>query len=351
MRAFALEADDPTVYELDLPTPIPQGREVVIDVTHVGVCHTDIHLRAGGYDLGRRGSLSMKDRGVEYPMVMGHEVVGVIAAVGEQVTDAQIGDTRLIYPWIGCGQCHQCRAGRENRCATALSIGIVRHGGYADSVLVPDEKYLVEIDGLDPSRVATFACSGLSAYSAVDKVLPLDPDDPVVVFGAGGLGLTAIGILRSKGHRAICAVDLADENLALATEQGASHAVKSSDNVAEAITAELGGEAAATIDFVNNGATASTGFDILAKGGAMIQVGLYGGEVTLPTVLLAMRMIRVEGSYVGTLDQLKDLVRTAQTSGLPESPAETRPLSATEVTRALDELTAGRVGGRIVLTA
>lgn len=351
MHAFAVLPEDPTIHDLDIPTPSPEGREVLLRVVRAGVCHTDTHLRAGGYDLGSRGMMSMRDRGIEYPMVLGHEVVGVVEQVGEDVESVRVGDMRLIYPWIGCGQCRQCREGHDNRCAAGKNLGVARHGGYAESVLVPEEKYLVDIEGLDPSWAATLACSGLTAYSAVDKVLPLEPDEPVIVFGAGGLGLTAIAILRSRGHRNICAVDVAERNLVLARDMGASNTVVSGVGVVDDIRQAAGGPASAVVDFVNNGATATAAFEVLAKAGHMVQVGLFGGEFTIPTALLALRMIRIEGSFVGTLEQLQDLVRIAQRGDLPDIPVVERPLSANAVSQALDDLTAGGVPGRIVLTA
>lgn len=254
--------------------------------------------------------------------------------------------------WIGCGDCRQWREGNDNRCAAGQNLGVARHGGYAEYILVPDEKYLVDIEGLDPSWAATLACSGLTAYSAVDKVLPLEPDEPVVVFGAGGLGLTVIAILRTRGHRNICAVDVTDRNLALARNMGTSSTVLSGPGRgAGDIRRAVGGPAAAVVDFVNNGVTAASAFEVLTKAGRMIQVGLFGGEVTIPTALLALRMISIEGSFVGTLSQLQDLVRIAQGGELPNIPIVERALSAAEVSHALDDLTAGGIAGRIVLTA
>ncbi|MFF2347030.1 alcohol dehydrogenase [Pseudarthrobacter sp. NPDC058119] len=352
MHAFAVQPDDATIHDLELPTPQPSGREVLLKVLRAGVCHTDTHLREGGYDLGSRGQMSLKDRGIEYPMVLGHEVVGIVERAGADATTVRPGDTRLVYPWIGCGECRQCRNGHDNRCAAGRNLGVARHGGYAEYIMVPDEKYLIDIEGLDPSWAATLACSGLTAHSAVDKVLPLEPDEPVVVFGAGGLGLTAIAVLRARGHKNICAVDVAERNLELARDMGAtSTALSGPGKDARDISRAAGGAPSAVIDFVNNGATATAAFDILAKAGTMIQVGLFGGEVTIPTAMLALRMIRIEGSFVGTLAQLRDLVKIAKAGKLPSIPVSERSLTAAEVSRALDDLTSGGVAGRIVLTA
>jgi alcohol dehydrogenase, propanol-preferring len=352
MRAYAVLPDDPTIHDIEVATPVPEGRSVRLRVLRAGVCHTDTHLREGGYDLGSKGKMSMKDRGIEYPMVLGHEIVGIVEQVGDAVASVRPGDVRLIYPWIGCGDCRMCRSGLDNSCAAGKNLGVARHGGYAEHVLVPDDKYLVDISGLDPSWAATLACSGLTAYSAVDKVLPLEPNEPVVVFGAGGLGLTAIALLRARGHRAICAVDRSERNLALARELGASTDLLSTpETTMRDVRQAAGGPAGAVIDFVNNESTATLGFDVLAKAAIMVQVGLFGGEFTIPTALVALRMIRIEGSFVGTLAQLRDLVDIARNGQIPTIPIDERELSASEISAALDQLIAGGVAGRIVLTA
>jgi Zn-dependent alcohol dehydrogenases len=239
---------------------------VLLRVTQCGVCHTDTHLRDGGYDLGSRGKMRLADRGVTYPLVMGHEVVGVVEEVGPDAVGVG-GDVRLIYPWVGCGQCHQCEAGRDNYCAAGKNLGVARHGGYADRILVPDAKYLVDITGLDPSWAATMACSGLTAYSAVNKVLPLPSDEPIVVIGAGGVGLTAVATLKALGHKRICVVDVSPRNLDIARELGASDVVQPGDKASKQIIEACGGPVEAVIDFVNNDITARAAFDALRKGG------------------------------------------------------------------------------------
>ncbi|QCP07261.1 zinc-binding dehydrogenase [Micrococcus luteus] len=350
-QAYAVYEGDTAIHEIEVETPEATGRSVLLKVLRSGVCHTDTHLREGGYDLGSRGTMSLTDRGVPYPLVMGHEVVGEVTAVGDEVQDVRVGQRMLVYPWIGCGECRMCREGRDNACAAGKNLGVARHGGYAETLWVPDAKYLVDIGDLDPSWTATLACSGITAYSAVDQVLPLDEEESVVVIGAGGLGLTAIALLSARGHRTVVAVDRSEKNLELARQMGASATVVSDDDVAAALKEALGGGAAAVIDFVNNGATATLGFDSLAKAGQMVQVGLFGGEVTLPNALLSLKMIRISGSFVGTLQQMKDLVQIARTTDLPKIPIIERQLSAEQVAASLDDLTAGTVSGRVVLTA
>lgn len=351
MHAFAVFQDSPEIQDIELPDPVPTGTEVLLRVIRSGVCHTDTHLREGSYDLGSRGALKLVDRGVTYPLVMGHEVVGVVEKVGDQVHGTKPGDVRLVYPWIGCGTCRDCLAGRDNVCANGRNLGVSEHGGYAEQILVRDEKYLMDIEGLDLSWAATLACSGLTAFSAVNKVLPLGPDEPVVVIGAGGVGLTAIATLSALGHQAICAVDISERNLQLARDVGASTTVQSDQGLSAKIISANGGPVAAVIDFVNNSQTAPVAFDSLRKGGQLVQVGLFGGELTVPTALMALKMLTIRGSFVGNPEELNQLVALAKQDAIPHIPIINAELSAGSVGENLDKLTQGGVPGRVVLRA
>ena len=350
MRAFAVSEGSTALSEFNFPTPTPVQTEVLLRVTHSGVCHTDTHLRSGYYDLGQRGKLRLTDRGILYPLTMGHEVVGVVEAVGPDSENVEVGSTRLIYPWIGCGECAACLDARENACPKGRNLGVARPGGYADHIVVPHPRYLLDIGDLDPSWAATMACSGLTAYSAASKMLPLPPDYPVVVIGVGGVELTAVATLHALGHRSICAVDREESNMAVARELGASTSVAAtSDDLAGSILAATGGPVVGVIDFVNNEQTATVAFDVLAKGGTMVQVGLFGGEVTVPTALLALKMVTIRGSFVGTLAELKEVVALAKQDRIPRIPVLNGTLSLEGVIGSLDRLAAGGVAGRIVL--
>lgn len=349
MRAFAVSQGSTALTEMEFPTPTPQGTEVLLRVSHSGVCHTDTHLRAGYYDLGRRGQMRMVDRGVPYPLVMGHEVVGIVESIGPDAQGVELGSRRLVYPWLGCGTCAACLDSRENACPRGRNLGVARRGGYADHILVPHPRYLLDIGDLDPSWAATLACSGLTAYSAATQVLPLPPDTPVVVIGVGGVGLTAVATLSALGHRTICAVDRDERNLEVARDLGASLTVVASDGLATDVLAATGGPVAGVIDFVNNEQTASAAFEVLAKGATMVQVGLFGGELTIPTALLALKMITIKGSFVGTLAELREVVELAQQDRIPRIPIIDGHLDLDGVTGSLDRLAAGGVAGRIVL--
>jgi alcohol dehydrogenase/propanol-preferring alcohol dehydrogenase len=350
MRAWAVVENGAPLQELELPTPEPKGTEVLLETTHCGVCHSDLHIWEGHYDLGGGKIMSLKDRGVVLPLAMGHEIVGRVVKLGPEATGVKPGDLRIVYPWVGCGTCEACRADEDNMCLTPRSIGVFQHGGYATHVLAPHPRHLVDPGHLDPAVAATYACSGITVYSAVQKVLPIPPDEPVVLVGAGGLGLNALAILKALGHPNTIVVDISPEKRQAALAAGASKVVDGSgEGVTERIIEAAGGPARAIIDLVNGSATARFAFDALRKGGKLVQVGLFGGELSLPLPLMAIRALTVQGSYVGTVKDLRALVDLANKGAVPALPVTTVPHS--QANEALMRLRDGRVTGRLVLKA
>ena len=351
MRRWSVVENGADLQELDLPTPEPRGTEVLLDVTHCGVCHSDLHIWEGHYDLGGGKQMSLKDRGVVLPLAMGHEIVGRVAKLGPDAAGVAVGDVRIVFPWLGCGQCDRCLAEEDNMCTVASrSLGVYQNGGYATHVVAPHPRHLIELGTLDPAVAATYACSGITVYSAVRKVLPMPPTEPIVLIGAGGLGLNAIEILKALGHKTIVVVDLSAEKLQAATAAGATAVVDASTpGTAARIMDACNGPVAAIIDLVNGTATAAFAFPILRKGGKLIQVGLFGGSMTLPLPLMAMRALTVQGSYVGNPRELRELVALAQNGGI--TPLPITPLPQSSANAALHRLRDGKVTGRIVLTA
>ena len=350
MRAWAVVENGVDLQEMELPTPEPQGTQVLLEVVHCGVCHSDLHIWEGYYDLGGGNRMSLKDRGVTLPLAMGHEIVGRVAKLGPEAEGVAVGDVRIVYPWVGCGHCDRCRAEEDNMCLQGKALGVYQHGGYATHVTAPHPRHLVDPGTIDPALAATYACSGITVYSAVQKVMPMAPDEAIVLVGAGGLGLNAIAILRAMGHRSIISVDISEEKRAAALREGASAAVDGTGpEVTRRITEAAGGPVLAVIDLVNGTATARFAFDALRKGGKLVQVGLFGGELSLPLPLMAIRALTVQGSYVGSPKELRALVALAQGGEVASIPIERLPLR--EANAALMRLRAGTVTGRVVLTA
>ena len=352
MEAYAILRHGHPLERLERPTPIPTGSEVLIAVTHSGVCHSDLHLVEGRYDLGSRGDLDLAARGLKLPLIPGHEVVGTVLSWGPEADDAglTVGDVKLVFPWVGCGDCARCRADESNLCLATRPMGMVTDGGYGSHVVVTDPKYLLDIEGLDPAVAATYACSGVTVFGAIRKLMPLDPDETVVVIGAGGLGLNAISLLHALGHDRICAVDSGQTKLDAAMAQGAASVVLADGDTPSTvarISTACNGRVFSIIDTVNASATAAFAFDALSKGGKLIQIGLFGGELKVPLPLMPAKSVTLQGSYVGGLAELREVVDLAKRGLMPDIPVTLCPLD--EVNLALSELREGRVIGRIVL--
>lgn len=349
MKSYQLVDFGQPLQMVDLPTPNPAGREVLVAVRAAGVCHSDLHIREGSYDLGAGKRLLLKDRGIRLPLTMGHEVAGEIVAVGEAVTDRKVGEVCLVYPWIGCGECPVCRSGRENLCTKPACVGVHRDGGYSDHVLIRDSKYLIPLGDLDPVVAAPFACSGLTVYSALKKFGSMIKESPVLVIGAGGLGLMCITILKAMGGKSAVAVDIDAGRRAAAVEAGAIAAV---DSAAPDALAQLGaafGEPCwCAVDLVGSPSTADLGFNALTRGGKLVMVGLYGGSAPWSLPLIPMKAVTIEGNYTGNLAELRELLDLVKAGAVPPIPIGRRPLA--EATATLDDLHHGRIVGRVVMT-
>ena len=332
-----------------LETPKPRGPQVLVKVQSSGVCHSDIHLWEGYYEGVGGQLLKTTDRGVNYPLTPGHEVAGIVDSLGEQAEGFNNNDKVLVYPWIGEGLCPACRIGEENLCDKPRSLGVYMDGGYAEYVLVPSYKYLVNIgDGMDTDASATLSCSALTAYGAV-KNASLKPADNVVIVGAGGLGLMAIQLAKAVTGARIIAMDLDDKKLEFAKKEGADTTINSKNEDAVKAVMELTDKkgADAVIDFVNASKTVETDMQLLRRRARVVLVGLFGGELKLSLVTMPTRAYRLIGSYTGTLSDMIELVSLARRGVI--KPVVSNRFKLDQATDALTMLKEGKILGRGVI--
>ena len=350
MRAMQIIEWGKPLEARDYADPEPKGEEVLLRVEAAGVCHSDVHIWDGHFDLGDGKHISLASRGVNLPFTMGHEIAGEVAALGPQASGVKVGDKVVAYPWIGCGQCDVCKSGQELLCNTPRTLGTRVAGGYGSHVIVPSGRYLLPYDGIPQALAATYTCSGITAYSALKKAREhVGRDDHLVIIGAGGVGGSAVHIAPAMIDGKIIVADIDAQKRAHARQMGAVATIDNAapDAVRQVIQATNGG-AAAAIDFVGAPATMQFGINILKKGGKLVMVGLYGGACPVSTVLFPFKMMTLEGSYVGTLDDLRELLALVQSGKVPPIPIERRP--ASEASNALADLkSGGKVRGRVVL--
>jgi len=349
MRAARITQVKQPLEVQELPTPKPTGSQVLVRVQSCGVCHSDIHLWEGGYEGPYGTFLKTTDRGVKYPLTPGHEIAGIIESMGEQTEGFSKNEKVLVFPWIGEGLCPACRTGEENLCDKPRSLGVYRDGGYAEYVLVPSYKHLVKIgEELDTDISASLSCSALTAFGAV-KNGNLTPNDNVVIVGAGGLGLMGIQLAKAiKGSR-IIAMDIDDEKLKAAKENGADNIINSKKEdpikAVKELTGNLGADA--VIDFVNASKTVETDMQLLRRRARLVLVGLFGGELKVNLVSIPTGAYKIIGSYTGSINDLIELVSLAKRGII--KPIISNRFKLDQATEALTMLKNGKILGRGII--
>lgn len=348
MEAWAVVEHKQPLQKITKPVPEPTGTEVLVEVTHCGICHSDLHFWEGVYDLGGGKVFNISDRGVKLPRAIGHEIAGKVVKTGPESEGVSIGTHCVVYPWIGCRNCRRCHKGDDNLCAQQRSLGVAEDGGFGSHVLVPHSKYLIDAGSLDLAVACTYGCSGITVHSAISKIMPLEPDDWVLLIGAGGLGLSAIAMLRALGHNKILSVDVSSSKCDAAMAAGATTYLSGSGpDFANDILSAVGGPVLGVIDFVNNPQTFSTALASLAKGGKMVQVGVMGGEMKLPLAMMIFKAATILGNNTGNLADLREVVHLAKGGKLMPIPVQRIPWD--NAREAITQLQEGKVIGRLVL--
>jgi len=350
VKSYVLTEFGKPLQTVEAPTPVPHGTEVLLKTLAAGVCHSDLHIWDGYFDMGGGKHQPVADTGITTPLTMGHEIAGEVAAIGPEAKGVAPGERYVAYPWIGCGECPACRAGHENICsATARTLGIRAPGGYADYVLVPHPRYLAPLGKLNPVNAAPYACSGLTAYAALQAIgEAVYKTQPILVIGIGGLGLTCLKLLKALGGKGAVAADTDPKKREAALAAGALAAIDpNAEKPGRAATAAAGAPIAAAIDFVGSESTARLGMSAITRGGKLVIVGLFGGSITLPLPGFPFRALTIQGVMTGTLDEFKALVALAAQGKIESVPLVERNLA--EADQTLQDLRAGRIIGRAVL--
>ncbi len=348
MISYQLTRFGEPLERVESPPPEPAGTEVLLRTEACGVCHSDLHLQDGFFDMGGGRRLDLS-RGRTLPLTLGHEIAGVAAARGPDAEGVDPGARYVAYPWIGCGGCDTCESGQEHLCPQPRALGVTRAGGFSDHVVVPHPRYLFRVGELPVTLACTYACSGLTAYGAVRKVRARVDGRPLVIIGLGGVGFAALRLAQALTDASIVVADVDGATLQAGAEAGAEVVDARAPDAARRIRRITGGGAAAAIDFVGSENSAALGLGVLATGGLLVVVGLFGGELRASLPLWPLRDLTVQGSYVGSLAEMRELMRLAESGRAPSIPIAPRPLADAQA--ALEDLRAGRAVGRIVLAS
>jgi alcohol dehydrogenase len=329
-------------------SPEPRGTEVLVRIERCGVCHSDLHVQDGYFKLGGDKTLDIT-KGRALPFTLGHEIAGVVERAGPDAAEAKAGAEVAVYPWIGCGQCIPCRHGEENNCAASRHLGVNLDGGYASHVLVPHPRYLIDYAPLSASFAGALMCSGLTAYAALQRLADRAGRGPVLLIGLGGVGSMGFALAPALFGTAplVADIDAAKRNAALAA--GAAGAFDPADPAARKAVLSASGGVYAVADFVGSDSSLAFATGVLARGGKVVVTGLLGGGFSTAVAMFPIKAMTIEGTLTGTLAQAREVIALARSGKIAPIPIHERPMRDAQA--ALDDLRAGKVAGRVVLTS
>jgi len=327
--------------------PEPKGSEVLVRVASCGVCHSDIHLQDGFFDLGEVKRLDIR-LGRKLPFTLGHEISGHVESAGPDAQGLDRNTFYAVYPWCGCNNCERCRKGQEHLCDAPRQLGITVDGGFASHVLVPHTRYLIEAKGIDARLAGSYMCSGVTAYSAIRKAQRyLSENGSLMIVGLGGVGMMGLEIARALVPARKYAADVVAGKRDAALALGAEAAFDPSAGDIRRTVIKQAGQVNVAIDFVGSEQSLNFAQSVVGKGGAVIIVGLMGGKFSLPVPMFPLRELTLTGSYVGSLDEARELIALVKSGRIRPIPISERRLA--DANAALGDLRAGSVTGRVVL--
>lgn len=346
MNRQSLTAYGAPLCETVVDVPQPQGSEVLVRIERCGVCHSDLHMQDGYFALGGDKKLDVR-AGRTLPFTLGHEIAGTVEGAGPDA-DTKSGAGVAVYPWIGCGQCAACKAGDENICTAPRHLGVTVDGGFATYVLVQHPRYLIDHAPLPAGYAGALMCSGLTAYAALKRLADRAARAPLLLIGLGGVGLMGLALARAMYGTAPFVADIDPKKREAALAAGAAEAFDPSDPNARKALLKASGGIYAACDFAGSDASLNFATGVLAKGGKVVVTGLIGGAYSSAVAMFPLKAMTIEGTTTGTLAEARELIELVRAKKIAPPPLAERPLAQASAT--LDDLRAGRIVGRVVLT-
>lgn len=325
----------------DIEVPTPKGDQVLVKVGGAGVCHSDVHFASGEWKEYLPAKL---------PITIGDETAGTVADLGPSAKEFEKGDTVAVFGGWGCGFCKYCKSGNEQLCTRPTFPGLSQYnGGYAEYILVPSYKFLINADGLDPKEIAPLTDAGLTPYRAVGKVKhKLGPGTFAMVIGVGGLGSYAIQYLKLLTQTSVISIVRNKEKEELAKKMGSDYVINSSgEDVGkkiQSLTSNAGIDA--SIDLVSSDDSIRLATSNLARGGTVVAVGLMGKSACFPVTEGVLNEFSVVGSLWGNYNELREVIELAKMKKLKSA---ITPYKLEEADRVLNLLNSGKISGRAVL--
>ncbi len=335
MRAMALTAFGEKLEMLNVPEPEAGDGEVVLSVRACGVCRTDLKVMHG---------LLPQVRATPLPLIPGHEIVGVVDAVGPNAGGWKIGDRAVVYFYVGCGNCPPCMVGRVPLCHNIrYQIGFSANGGYAEKVKVPARNLVRIADHVPDEQAAVVPDAVGTAVHAVMDVAEVRPGERVLVTGAGGVGLHIIQLVRLSGGYTVVA-DVDGSRLGMAEEMGANetHQISGLDAIPDSIRVDKVIEASGALRDCGQVAR------LLNSAGRIVLVGYTVGEsLTVGSLDMVSPELEIRGCRACNPNNVVTAVELVERGQVRPVIDSVFPLS--EANETLEKLSAGKLKARAVL--
>lgn len=325
----------------DVPLPNVGHDEVLVRIKAAGICHSDAHYRAG------------IPRGDSLRLTLGHEVAGVVEAIGRNVKQLRIGQRVCLHYMATCGACEWCAKDNEQFCETGAMIGKSRDGGYAEFIVMPARSVFQLPDEIPFDHGAIMMCSSATSLHALNKAR-MKPGESVVIFGAGGLGMSAIQLAKTLGAREVFAVDIQPKKLDLARSLGAVPIDARTDDPVKLIRDHTGGRGVdVALELIGLPLTMQQSVRSLARQGRAALAGITERHFEVSPY---HELVNREAEIIGVSDHLAAeiplLLEFARTGKLNLSNVVTRtiPLDAKAINDVLDRLEHFSEDVRVVIT-
>ncbi|UCG50460.1 MAG: zinc-binding dehydrogenase, partial [Candidatus Latescibacterota bacterium] len=329
---------DLKIEEVDVPKPGPG--EVLVEVAANGLCHTDVTY----YEA------TIPEKMRIYPLILGHEAAGKVVAMGTGAEGLAEGDSVLLPPVYGCGDCDYCQAGLDNLCRKSVFLGASRHGTYAQYVALPAKFAFKMKPSVDLERACISADSVSTVYYSLKERVGVQKGESVAVFGCGGLGLAALNVARELGAAKLYAVDVREESLEAAKKLGAEPVnSKGKEKIFKELKSASGDSIRIALDCVGHGTTITEAFNTVCKGGEVSVIGFTLDEVNLRAGNFMGLQKRIGGSWACPTRLYPEVVELLEGGGIDFDVLVSKFYDLEQVEQAFHDLEAGKIVGRAVV--
>ena len=338
MRALVKKERKAGLWMEEMPVPEIGPQDVLIRVRRSAICGTDVHIY--NWDQWAQATIPV-------PMIVGHEFMGEVAAVGEEVDDFKPGDRVSGEGHITCGHCRNCRAGKRHLCPNTVGVGVNRPGSFAEFVAIPAQNTYKLPDAVPDEIGAILDPFGNAAHTALSFDLV---GEDVLITGAGPIGCMAAAIARRVGARHIVVSDLTEYRLGLAKDMGATRTVDVSREKLDAVMHELGMTEGFDVglEMSGSGAALKDMLRTLIHGGKVALLGILPGEIALDWNQIIFKGLTLKGIYGREMFETWYKVTAMIQSGLDVSPVVTHRFPIAEFEQGFEVMRSGK-SGKVVL--